>query len=533
MNSVSPPTGSIADQILEQDRKEREALALLLDRHLARNDKILVQKTEMGGTEAYVGAVTLEWFASRVRFASRLPLFRQHLNQQTDNVDIDAGSIEIIQQRPLDWSRQAPLAQYLAARKTHKFPPVLVVINRPWVDEPTAPEWDPYGLATKSAADFTPLDASGKVGLLDVSEDATIFALDGQHRLMGVQGLMELIKTGKLQRYKKDKKPLGAFITVDDLRQEYHIEPAYLQNLAKEKIGIEFISAVVTGESREEARRRVRSIFVHVNLMATPLTKGQLAQLNEDNGFAIVARKIAVSHPLFKDVSDRNPRVNWDSATVAAKSTVLTTLQALQEMSDRYLGHRFPNWKPSQKKGLIPMRPEDEELEKAISEFKQLFDHLATLPSYRRLAEGTETPEMRRFSFEKDGGEGNLLFRPVGQIALTHAIGILVFKKDFSLTAIFQKLGQYDAKGGFSGMDKPESLWYGILYDPNKKRVLVAGRDLAAKLIVYIVAGTDDDLERAELRRLLALSRTIEDRAMGFDGKFTEPRDVGLPPVIK
>jgi len=115
---------------------------------------------------------------------------------------------------------------------------------------------------------------------------------------------------------------------------------------------------------------------------------------------------------------------------------------------------------------------------------------------------------------------------------LTQALGILVFKKDFSLTAIFQKLGQYDANGGFSGMDKPESLWYGILYDPNKKRVLVAGRDLAAKLIVYIVAGTDDDMERAELRRLLALSRTIEDCSMGFDGKFTEPREVGLPPVI-
>ena len=532
VNSAISSSTDIATRILEREKENREVLAYLLDQYLARNDQILVHTTEMGGTQAYIGSATLEWFASRVRFASRLPLFQQKFNRETDNVEIDADSIEIIQQRPLDWSRQAPLAQYLAARKNHKFPPVLVVINRPWVDDPEAEEWDAEGRATQSAADFTPLDKDGKVGLLDVSEDVTIFALDGQHRLMGVQGLMELIQTGKLQRYKKDKKPLSDFITADDLIRQYSVEPSYLQNLATEKIGIEFISAVVPGETREQARRRVRSIFVHVNLMATRLTPGQLAQLNEDNGFSIVARKIAVTHPLLKDVEDRNPRVNWDSASVAANSTVLTTLQALQEMSERYLEGKFPNWKPSQKKGLIPMRPEDDELEEGIEEFRLLFDALATLPSYRRLENGTETPELRRFSFEKDGGEGNILFRPVGQVAFANALGILVFHKGCSLAKIFQKLCKYDADGGFSNMDKPQSLWYSVLYDPNKKRVSVAGRNLATKLIVYIVADTDDDLERAELREALAKARTIEDNAVGFDGNFVEPREVGLPPVL-
>jgi hypothetical protein len=36
-----------------------------------------------------------------------------------------------------------------------------------------------------------------------------IFALEGQHRLMGVQGLMSLIKIGRLQPYNKAKKPVG------------------------------------------------------------------------------------------------------------------------------------------------------------------------------------------------------------------------------------------------------------------------------------------------------------------------------------
>jgi DGQHR domain-containing protein len=332
-NSASDPTADITREYLERDNKDKQVLAVLLEKFLEKKDQILVQKTQMGGTEAYVGSVTLEWFAGRVHFASGLPLLQKKYNPETGNIEIDADSIDEIRQRSIDWSRQAPLVQYLAARKNHKFPPVLVVINQPWVDNLRSAEWDSEGRAIKSTTEFTPLDADGKVGLLNISEEnVTIYALDGQHRLMGVQGLMELLKTGKLQRYKKDKTAEESFITVSDLQEQYQVDSAYLQHLPKEKIGIEFICAVNAGETRNEARGRVRSIFVHVNLMAAPLTKGQLAQLNEDSGFAIVARKIAVTHPLLAQFPDRNPRVNWNSATVATNATVLTTLQALQDI---------------------------------------------------------------------------------------------------------------------------------------------------------------------------------------------------------
>jgi DGQHR domain-containing protein len=523
-------TTDIANDYLEQEIRDRQTLSLLLDKFVGK-DRIVVQRTEMGGTQAYVGSISLEWFALRVRFASCLPLLQQKYNPETDNIEIDADTIEEIKQRPLDWSRQLPLAHYLVARKNHKFPPVLVVINQPWVDNPKAAEWDGEGRATKSTTDFTPLDKDGKVGLLNISEeDVTIYALDGQHRLMGVQGLMELLKTGKLQRYKKDKTPDDTFITETDLISQSQVNPTYLQSLPQEKIGIEFICAVAAGETRLQAKRRVRSIFVHVNLMAAPLTKGQLAQLNEDDGFSIVARKIATAHPLLDRRGDRKPRVNWNSATVAAKSTVLTTLQALKDMSERYLGQKFSHWKPVEK-GLIPMRPEDDELEEGISQFQKLFDNLANLPSYKILEE-YDTPALRRFSFEKDGGEGNILFRPVGQVALAQALGVLAFRKGFSLEEIFKKLRKFDLEGGFSGMEFPQSLWYGVLYDPNKKRVQVAGRDLATKLLIYILGGIQDRMERAELRKALADARTVEKQSIGFDGKYVEPKAVGLPAIL-
>lgn len=81
-------------------------------------------------------------------------------------------------------------------------------------------------------------------------------------------------------------------------------------------------------------------------------------------------------------------------------------------------------------------------------------------------------------------------------------------------------------------MEFPQSIWYGVLYDPNKKRVQVAGRDLATKLLIYILGGIQDQMERAELRKALADARTIEKQSVGFDGKYVEPKAVGLPAIL-
>ncbi|MBE9040626.1 DGQHR domain-containing protein [Oscillatoriales cyanobacterium LEGE 11467] len=509
--------------------KTRSTLATL-PRETNEN-RLFVQTTQMGGTAAYLSSVTLEWLDRRVGFASELPLFQPHLDRQTQNVERGAHTLESIVQRPLDWSRQAPLAQYLATRTAHKFPPLLVVLSPAWVDEPDAPQWNWEGRAIQSAAEFLPLDEGDRVGWLEVSPEVQIYALDGQHRLMGVQGLMELLRSGELQPYNKLKKTIGQPIALADIVEKYGIDAESLQCLGRETLGVEFIPAVLPGETREEARRRVRSIFVHVNLMAVPLSKGQLALLDEDDGFSIVTRQVAAIHPLLREEEGRNPRVNWDSATVAAKSTVLTTLQALKEMAARYLEPQFPHWSGDRRKGLIPRRPEDNELQAGVVAFSKLLDGFANLPSYQEL-EHQETTALRRFSFEEETGRGNLLFRPVGQIVLAQALGGLVSRSGLSLETIFDKLQRYDGEGGFDGMESPRSLWYGVLYDPNKRRVRVAGRDLAAKLLIYILGGAEDRMERAQLRKALAQARTFENKAVSFQGRFVQPKEVGLPEVL-
>jgi hypothetical protein len=86
-----------------------------------------------------------------------------------------------------------------------------------------------------------------------------------------------------------------------------------------------------------------------------------------------------------------------------------------------------------------------------------------------------DTPELRRFSFEKDGGEGNMLFRPVGQVALVQALGILVFRKGLSLEDIFKKLRKFDLEGGFSGMEYPNLYGMGFCMTQTKSGCKLLG----------------------------------------------------------
>jgi hypothetical protein len=214
------------------------------------------------------------------------------------------------------------------------------------------------------------------------------------------------------------------------------------------------------------------------------------------------------------------------------KSTTLTTLQTLNDMAHGFLAPGFPDWLPKAK-NLVPMRPEDDELRQGQEEFNALLDKLATLPSYRRLEEGIQTGQMRRLKDEGDGGEGHLLFRPVGQTALASALGQLHFDKDNprELEPLFEKLRRFDDAGGFR-MEDPSSLWYMVLYDPNKKRMQIRGERLATRLLVYLLGGLADAIEREELRAALAEEQTIDGKALGFDGEWTDPANIQLPPPL-
>jgi DGQHR domain-containing protein len=490
-------------------------------------DRVAVRSTFMGKSEGYIGAVTLQWLAANVHFANEYQSLQKATGRGDRAISFDASTRERWRQRPLDWRRQAELVEYLLARETHKFPPVLVVVDAEWSDNPHAMAWDAFGKATRSTCQ---LQGNGDLSWLEFDSHSHLYALDGQHRLMGTLGLLELLEKGELPRYDRDRRPTGEPLKLADFLAKGDISPEYLEKLPQETIGIEFIAGVNRGETDAEAIRRIRSVFVHVNLMTVPLTKAQIVQLDENNGFAIVARHIATHHPLLTDIPNRHSRLEWHRNSIAAKSNAITTLPTLQDMATRFLRHRYSHWRSSKNDRTVPARPAQQELAAAIDAFTSIWDGLAKMHHFERLKE--EDPAyMRRFYREGVGGEGYLFLRPIAQVALGQALGILTRKRDRQgLRDLLKLMQRYDLDGAFLQIDRPESLWYGVIYDPSKGQIRTSGRDLTAKLLIYLLGGITDRLEIAELRRQVVELRTFEGQAIDFKGTFGDPKSIFLPP---
>ena len=523
--SIDP--AEVALNVLKQQEQNREALRVLVDEQLSHGYRHVVTRAPMGHTVAYLGSVTLEWFATRVRFASSLPLFEHKIDPVTKKIVIDHDTIQEISQRNPDWSRQSAITQYLVTRPNHKFPPVLAVISQPWVDNPNAADWGPDGRAMRATAGFTSLDSEGKIGVLEIPDSATIYALDGQHRLMGAKGLVELMNSGSLTRWTKDHKEAGT-ITLNELG----VDASSIQAVASERIGIELIAAVNEGELRETARQRVRGIFVHVNMMAAQLSKGEIALLNEDDGFAIIAKKAALEHPLLKHKEGADDRLQWERATLTKNSKEFTTLETLKEAAHDYLGFVEPyaNWR-SREKGLVPIRPEEDELEAGTDAFFEFLTNLSSLPSVQEMVNGSSPKDLRPPLSE--GGSGSGIMRPVLQRAVALAAGALVFEKKISAAAVFSRLIQLDSNNGLV-ISEPASPFYGVLWELSGK-VREAGRVMAADILRFMLGGGFPEQEARELLQAqLSIRRThpVTETVIGWDGQpLPQGQMISLPQV--
>jgi hypothetical protein len=176
------------------------------------------------------------------------------------------------------------------------------------------------------------------------------------------------------------------------------------------------------------------------------------------------------------------------------------------------------------------LKPEHDQIDQGVAEFKRLWDRLSDLPSYSKLTQGSDTKKLRNFS---PSGHGHMLFRPVGQEALADALGVLVGDRKENLEVIVGRLRKMDAEGGFQ-LDSPKSAWWNILYDPSKKRMTIKGRKLAERPLVHILGGgTADHEQREKLRADFAEARTIEEQSMMLGGEWTKsPNQVQLPDPI-
>ena len=531
---------NLALEVVRQENEKRRALSVLLADLRTKAEHHLAIQVQMGEVDSYITSVPLRWIAAKVGFAADLPIFREGI-EGSKRIAVDQDTIATVQQRQPDWRRQQEMAAYLATRRHHKFPPLLLVAYQHWVYEDDSDKWTPDGTAMNHSLTLAGLDPMGTYWDLDDSE-TLLYAFDGQHRLMAIQGLNELITTGTLHaldenRKQRDRPPLSRDTLIKRIQNctgdDRHAIHERLQRLMDERIGIEIVPAVIHGETLVQALRRLRQLFVDVNEHAKSLTTSELAQLDENHGFRIVARRLMTQHDLLRSATDPDGvafgRVHTKNRTLGEKSPSYTTLHTLSTIVERHLIERktppqVSSWRPLVK-GIYE-RPDDDNLQTGTSAMVEYFDTLARLPSHEAFIQGEPAGNIRRAD-----GDDNILFRPIAQTALAEAVGKLS-RAGISLDTIADVLAKQENRGQLKLTD-PRTPWFGVLCDPVSRRMRRhrKNEELCCRMFQYLLGGgIPDDMDRGELRHEFVDERRVDDdHAVDLQGDTVELDKVELP----
>lgn len=182
---------------------------------------------------------------------------------------------------------------YLAMRRHHKFPPLLLAGYQGWVHDDRHEKWGIDGLSMNDSLTIYGLEPTGSYWGLDDS-GTQFYALDGQHRLMAILGLRDLIQTGYLHALDENRKPVGNekglhYDDVLDYISNHTGEPQTdiherLQHLMDEGIGIEVVPSVRQGENFKEALDRLREVFADINESAKGSVSSEIPLIDGING---------------------------------------------------------------------------------------------------------------------------------------------------------------------------------------------------------------------------------------------------------
>ena len=277
-------------------------------------------------------------------------------------------------------------------------------------------------------------DIRGALGVLILDGTEKLFAMDGQHRVVGIQK------------------------AVAD-------EPG----LADEEVSALFLAHRTDTAGLERTRR----LFSTLNRYAKPVSKMEIVALDEDDVVAILTRRLVEEYPLFKEYTS----IKRTKAMPLADRQNLTSIVALYDAMDRYFATKTKDWNEFRK-----MRPVDDEIDKFYKRGQQLWD--AMIRNFTPLRELVDsTPEQRVASRYRSKEGGHVLFRPAGLFLVVAAIRILRDQgkslKDIveAISSVPMVLGEYP--------------WAGLLWDTANKRMLVRGENqkVALRILVHGIGG--------------------------------------------
>jgi DNA sulfur modification protein DndB len=286
-----------------------------------------------------------------------------------------------------------------------------------------------------------------RVGVLQFDGTEQYYALDGQHRLAAFK--IELER--EPLRYEADQ-----------------------------------ISMIVICHTKDEAGlTRARRLFTTVNRYAKKTSPATHTAMSEDNGVAIITRRLIRTHPLFKRrikvmVVGKNGKQKLASgnAMSTADRAYLMAIETFRKCNQHLLQPKL-----AVEFAKEQQIPSFESLEEAFSSISDLWNKMIkAVDPWTELLDGAATVEKHRRS---DGG--HVLVRPIGITAFVGAFATA--PSTMTIRHVRNVVSKFQ--------DLDSAPWRGVLWNSSTKTmtVTVEAEKLARRLWRYLL-GLDEDKEK-------------------------------------
>ncbi len=315
-------------------------------------------------------------------------------------------------QRQLMGKHAAQIASYLKDQNERFFSAIVVGVyggDPEWapLDVGRPPDVASYNLTD---ADTEQLEAS--VGLLHLSGDESLFAIDGQHRVAGIKQAVQ---------------------TTPSLRNEE-------------------VSAIFVGhQNTAEGLLSTRRLFTTLNKTARRVSDADRVALDEDDGYAVVTRRLIDEFGMLEKgkVIAFAPTASLPPTDERSLTTIISLYGQLKDLYSPSMTD------PAIKKSSFARaRPSDKAIDQVYNEACAYWQALGRhIPEVKQVFAGKlAAGDLRKHNYN------HLLMRPVGQRAFAGAVGVLK-SRGLGINRAVQKLAKVD-------LWIHKKAWHEILWDP-------------------------------------------------------------------
>lgn len=374
-------------------------------------------RARMGDWIYYISFLRLKDVADRVSIAQKLHTSKalRDLIQREVDQSVHSGSIR----------------RYLLQQDQRLFNALVIAVYG------GAPAWVELKIddTGKTGMGTLPNYMKGALGVLVFDGTEKLFAVDGQHRVVGIKRAVS----------------------------------------EKQALGDEEVCVVFIGHSNDrKGLQRTRRLFTTLNRYAKPVNKTEIIALDEDDAMAIVTRRLLESYRLLKNFTS----IKKGKSIPAGDRRNLTTIVTVYDALDKYFGWGRKEWKDFKKQ-----RPSERQLDDFYGQSTELWEGIVLeFSPLKELLSSTPEDEIS-FKYRNRSTGGHLIFRPVGLLMIISVIRYL--------KAEGKTLKQAISRVAAAPMSLSEQPWSGLLWDSANHRMTVSSENqrVASRLLFHGAGG--------------------------------------------